>query len=132
VTEVAAPATLEQGAELAATAVLASLQAVHRQYEAAAADRVVEALRIVRPDEDEDRLNEAADWLAATEIAAVNAVARARLGVDLQEAFVQPNPARRRRDVRRLLAEERSRLEQSVGVVLLEPAIEMLELVQTA
>ncbi|WCB95498.1 hypothetical protein DSM104299_04246 [Baekduia alba] len=93
---------------------------------------MVEGLRIACPDEDEDRINEACDWLAATDVRAQNSAARLRLREPLLEAFSQPNPNRRRRDINRLITEERARLDARAGVVLLEPALQILEAARRA
>jgi len=112
----------------AVAGVIEALTKAHRRHEADAADRLAEGLQIVRPDEDPNRLHEAADWVAATCVAATNAAARAGVEHQLREAFSIDLPTRRRREVERVIAAERARLEESAGVALLEPALAVLDL----
>jgi hypothetical protein len=119
-------------AEEATEATLRALASVHARHEADVADRMVEGLRIARPDEDEGRINEACDWLAETDVRSENAFVRILLREPLLEAFAQPDANRRRRDVNRLVSAERARLAEGAGVVLLQPALQILEAARAA
>ena len=106
---------------------LATIAKMHKAHEVQAAEKIARGLRLARPDEDPVRLHDAADWVAETSVHASNAMTRELLRPRLLEAASLPSRSARQREVGWLIAEESARLREAVGVVWLQPALDVLE-----